>query len=243
MKMTRAALVPLALAMTAAPLAAQGAHDSRPTVAVMYFSNSALVRHDEYEPLSKGMAEMLITELTTNPGIRVVEREQLQKLLDEQNLAKDGRVDPETAVKIGKLLGAKHMLFGGFVIDPKENMRLDLRSVDAETSTIEYVESIRGKADNLLDLIAELGGKVNKGLKLPPIAAGAVVKPAMHQDKPADGAVKGNQLRSVVLMGRALSEKDKGNKAGAIELYQKSVDAYPDNQRAKALLVALQSEK
>ncbi|HVT39357.1 MAG TPA: CsgG/HfaB family protein [Gemmatimonadaceae bacterium] len=241
MRITRAALLLLSSALLGASLGGQStaALDARPTLAVMYFSNSSLVRHDEYEPLSKGMAEMLITELSANPGIRVVERAQLQKLLDEQNLAKDGRVDEQTVVKIGKLLGAKHMLFGGFIVDPRETMRLDIRSVDVETSVIEYTQSITGKASHVLDLISELGGKVNRGLKLPPIPAS--VHSAMPQ-KPPDGATKRDQLLSTVLLGRALTEQDKGNRPGAMELFQKAFDAYPDNPRPKAILVALKDQ-
>src|SRR5687768_17283149 len=80
---TLAAIAAVALAVTVdSRVAAQGAErDTRPTVAVMYFTNAALVRNDEYAPLSKGIAEMLITELAGNRSIRVVERDQLQKLL------------------------------------------------------------------------------------------------------------------------------------------------------------------
>src|SRR4051812_3264119 len=51
--------------------------DRRPTVAVMYFDNGALTNSLDYAPLSKGLADMLVVSLTTNCGIRVVEREQL----------------------------------------------------------------------------------------------------------------------------------------------------------------------
>src|SRR5215210_8284707 len=78
--------------------------DNRATVAVMYFTNSALVNHAEYEPLSKGIAEMLITELAASPALQVVERDRLQKLLEEQNLAESGKVDKETAVALGRIL-------------------------------------------------------------------------------------------------------------------------------------------
>jgi curli biogenesis system outer membrane secretion channel CsgG len=144
------------------PLAAQSTpRDSRATVAVMYFTNSALVRHEEYAPLSKGITEMLITELGASPAIQVVERDQLQHLLDEQNLVQTDRVDKETAVRLGKILGARHLLMGGFVIDPREKLRLDLRAVNVETSQVEYVETVSGKAEDVLDLIASLGEKVN----------------------------------------------------------------------------------
>ena len=84
-------MLSLALAASAllAPEArAQAAADTRPTVAVMYFSNGAIGKqNEELAPLSKGIADMLITQLAGNPGIRVVERDQLEKLLQEQNIS------------------------------------------------------------------------------------------------------------------------------------------------------------
>ena len=104
------------LALAAAPALAQD--DMRPTVAVLPFVNSAIGQaHTELEPLSKGIAELLLTELSQNPGIRVVERENILKLIAEQNLATDGRVDDATAARVGKLLGAKHMVTGSFITD------------------------------------------------------------------------------------------------------------------------------
>src|SRR5262249_1434001 len=50
--------------------------DARPTVAVLYFDNGAIGRAADYEPLRKGMADMLITELSRNQNLRVVERDQ-----------------------------------------------------------------------------------------------------------------------------------------------------------------------
>ncbi|MDQ8159038.1 MAG: CsgG/HfaB family protein, partial [Gemmatimonadota bacterium] len=95
-----------ALATSAATAAAQTAPSSRPTVAVLYFTNGAISNNADYAPLSKGLAEMMITELSANTNIRVVERDRLQALLEEQNLGASGRVEKETAAKLGKTLGA-----------------------------------------------------------------------------------------------------------------------------------------
>jgi TolB-like protein len=206
------------------------AQDTRPTVAVMYFTNSALVNHADYEPLSKGIADMLITQLATSPSMRVVERDQLQKLLEEQDLAKTGKVDQETAVHLGKILGARHMLMGGFVIDPKQNMRLDLRAVNVETSGVEYVETVSGKAENVLTLVSSLGDKVNSHLKLPPLPSSA---------HPTSGKTsKPDQLRAVMLLSRALNEEDRGNIDAAIGLYRQALGVYPEYDRAKVLLAS-----
>ena len=235
-------IAPLAIAtMLAAPLAAQqpvvkavGTSDARPTVAVLYFDIGALVGPADYEPLSKGMAEMMITELARNGAIRVVERDRLQQLLNEQNLSNGDRVDKETAVRLGKLLGAHHMLMGSFVVDMKQNMRLDIRSVNTETSQIEYVETVTDKADRMLTLITTLGAKVNEGLKLPQLPAQVPSVSAKAPNGP-------NQLRAVMLMGRALEQQDKGNIEGAKTLYQNAIDLYPDFTRAKTLLASLET--
>jgi TolB-like protein len=229
-----AALAATALLAAATPLRAQGS-DQRATVAVLYFTNSALVRHEEFEPLSKGVTEMLITELAGSPSLQVVERDRLQSLLEEQDLARSGKVDQETAVRLGKLLGAQHLLMGGFIVDPRNNMRLDLRAVSVETSKVEYVETVSGKSEDLLDLVAKLGAKVNQHLRLPPIAS---------QVAPAGGKTsKPDQLRAVMLLSRALEENDKGNIPGAMALYRQALDVYPDYTRAKVLLASLETSQ
>ena len=217
-------------ALTAAGVGAQsGAPDARPTVAVLYFTNGAISKNAEYAPLSKGMAEMLITELAANTNIRVVERDRLQSLLDEQNLGSSGRVEAGTAARLGKTLGARHMLMGTFVIDTKEMMRVDVRAINTETSELEYATSITGKADKMLAMLAELGTKVNAGLKLPAL-------PATTTPGAATGGTGPNQMRAMMLIGRALEEQDQKRSAAAVTLFKDAVAANPQNARAKSLL-------
>jgi len=147
--------------------------DRRPTVAVMYFTNGALVQHNEYEPLTKGVAGVLTEELRANDSIRVVEREYLQQILEEQKLTTTKQVDPSTAVQIGKLLGARYMIFGGFLVDMKGQMRITARAVNVETSETEHVESVQDKADNVLAMLSTLAQKMNHGMHLPPMPARA----------------------------------------------------------------------
>ena len=185
--------------------AGTSAPDTRPTVAVLYFTNSALVDFASYAPLSKGMAEMLINEIAQNSAIRVVERDRLQPLLEEQNLQASDRVDKETAVKLGKTLGARHMLMGSFVIDPNRNLRIDVRAVNTETSAIEYTQTVSGKADQMLDLVMELGTKINAGLKLPALKTASATGAA---------AKNPNQFKALMAMSQALEAEDKDDMAG-----------------------------
>ncbi|HUF27364.1 MAG TPA: CsgG/HfaB family protein [Gemmatimonadaceae bacterium] len=226
--------IALAVLAGAAPLQAQATPDQSraPTVAVLYFTNSALVDHAQYAPLSKGIADMLVDALAQNPGIRVVERDQLQHVLEELKLHGTDQVDPETAVRVGKLLGARHMLTGGFVIDPRRDIRLVIRAVNVETSQVEYTESVQGKADNILALISELGTKVNTGLRLPPLTA--VSQRRQSSTSAAD------QYRAFYLVSKSIEEQDKKNFDVAIGLLREAIQIYPEFDRAKVRLAVLE---
>lgn len=170
-----AAAVMLAGLGRAVPAQASAARqpDSRPTVAVMYFTNGALMQHKEYEPLTKGVAAVLGEELQSNDSIRVIEREFLQQILEEHKLTETKQVDPSTAAQVGKLLGARYMIFGGFLVDMTGRMRITARAVNVETSETEHVESVEDKAENVLAMLSTLAQKMNKGLRLPAMPARA----------------------------------------------------------------------
>lgn len=213
-------LMPALLMATLLPSIAQAqSRDTRPTVAVLYFTNSALVDFASYAPLSKGMAEMLINEIAQNSAIRVVERDRLQPLLEEQNLQNSDRVDKETAVQLGKTLGARHMLMGSFVIDPNRNLRIDVRAVNTETSAVEFVQTVNGKADELLTLVMELGTKLNAGLKLPALKTASATAPA---------AKNPNQFKALMAMSQALEAEDRDDMTAAAELYRTAQSLAPE---------------
>lgn len=223
----------LALASLLAPATgAQAApRDDRPTLAIMSFTNAAIGRTADYAGFSQGISEILMTTLAANQKIRVVERAQLQKLLDEQNLSASGRVDQETAVKLGRILGAHHFIMGAFVIDSKDRMRVDVRSVNVETAEVEYTETVEGKAQNLLEVLDRLGEKIDKTLHLPPLPP-----PDPAVDK---GRGKVDQGRAVLLLGRAIIAKDKGDIASARTAANDALTAYPDFARARTFLASL----
>ena len=200
---------------------------SKPTVAVLYFNNSALGKaHEELDPLTQGIADLMIQELSVNTGIRVVERDAIQKVLEEQKLSQDGKVDPQTAVKIGKILGAHHMVTGVFLTDPKATtMKISLRVFNVETTEIEYTTDASDKPDNVLKLVSTLAAKANKGLKLPDI-------PARLSDARHEQAEK-VPFQTVMLYSRAINAKDAGKKDEAIALFKQSLDKFPTYKPAQ----------
>ena len=84
------------------------------TIAISYFDNSS--GDAKYNALSKGIADMLITDLSKIKGVTIVEREKLEKLIQEIKLGQSKYFDPTTAQKLGKGLGAQNILTGSFYI-------------------------------------------------------------------------------------------------------------------------------
>lgn len=226
------------LALVATPfISAVAQDDMRPTVAVLPFVNSAIgTSNDELAPLSKGIADLLIIELAQNPGIRMVERENIQKLLDEQNLARDGRVDDATAARIGKLLGAKHMVTGSFITDRSGTMVITLKSIDSETGRIEWTHMDRDKTDNFLALVAKVGATANRGLKLPDLTAEARQTSQAKAEKQ-----KKVPFQAVMMYSRAINAQDAGNRAEAITLFNQTIDRFPDFEDAKTAKAKLEA--
>lgn len=65
----------------------------------------------------------------------VVERERLLLALEELNLGTTEIADESTQLRLGRLVGAKFMVFGGYIVI-ENTMRLDLRLVSVETGAI-----------------------------------------------------------------------------------------------------------
>lgn len=189
--------------------------ERKATVAVLEFDNGAMIKRDEYAGLSLGVQIMLTNALATNQSIELVERQRINQVLAEQNMTTAGRVDASTAAQVGKIIGARHILVGGFVVQPDNEMRLTVRSVNTETSAIEYTDEVTGKGDKIFKLIDQLAAKVNSGLKLPGIRNEKAVK-----DGGGDGP---NQLEAMKALSAARRLEEQGDLKGAISMYQKTL--------------------
>ncbi|MBV9760055.1 MAG: curli production assembly protein CsgG [Acidobacteriaceae bacterium] len=64
------------------------------------------------QDIGKGISLMLINQLSNDGAYRLFERQQLDKILQEQNFSNSNRADPTTAAKIGKLAGVDIIITG-----------------------------------------------------------------------------------------------------------------------------------
>jgi len=212
--------------------AQQRGQDTRPGIAVFPFANGGSYGQskEDFDALERGIAGMMISELAQNPAARVVEREQVQRLLDEQNLGAQGRVDPQTAAKVGKLVGARYVILGNF-IDFYGDFRVDVRLVNTETSEIVKTESDRQQREHLFDIIRNVATRLMKDANLPALQRGASNEQRMNRQVPTE---------ALTYYSRGLLYQDRGQKDKAVEMFNRAITIFPDFAEAKEGLQQVQ---
>lgn len=118
------------------------------TIAFLPFDNYSVEKHQKrLGRLSSALAEFFAYDFSAFSSLKVVERNKMDYLLKEQNLVKDGRVDKATAIKLGKIIGAKLMVFGLISQFDDKNARMGVKVVNVETSEIIATVDTEGKPD------------------------------------------------------------------------------------------------
>lgn len=146
----------LLVALFVAPVAWAGS----PTVAVTYFDNNT--GDPSRDALGRGLADMLITDLSQLADLRVVERSRLNDLLAELDLAASPFVDPATAASLGQGLGARYVVTGSFV-ELEPTLRIDARLVDVGSGEVLLSTSVSGPVEAFFLLEKELALALAEG--------------------------------------------------------------------------------
>jgi curli biogenesis system outer membrane secretion channel CsgG len=159
-------------------------------IAVARFENKTADSSDWYSAsIGDGMADMLTTALVNSGRYIVLERANLDTVIDEQDLGASGRIRADTAAAIGEIEGAELLVVaavtefdadsGGMQIggsglgnrvlgaitggSRSAHMAIDLRVVDSTTSRILAATSVEGEAQdfNIGGALAGWTGSVN----------------------------------------------------------------------------------
>ncbi|OPX25612.1 MAG: hypothetical protein B1H02_01080 [Candidatus Latescibacteria bacterium 4484_107] len=120
------------------------------TVAVVDFANTK--KDPELDYLVKGIPESLITYLGKRGEVRIVERSRLEAALEEMKLGMSGIVDEQTAVEVGKAVGATAVMVGSF-LQIGDRIRINTRLIDVGTSKIMAAEQTLGRVNEIFELM------------------------------------------------------------------------------------------
>jgi curli biogenesis system outer membrane secretion channel CsgG len=102
------------------------------TVAVWDFDNlspSSFAQPDLGERLASETTEVIMRK----GNYQVVERQNLLLALEELNIGTQSFVDESTRLRLGKMVGARMMVFGAYQSFGGQQTRIDIRLVEVET--------------------------------------------------------------------------------------------------------------
>ena len=95
------------------------------------------------------LAEELITRLFMTGKFEVVERQLLNKIIEEQELGLSGLIDDDSAIALGRILGVDAVASGS-ITDLGSSLKVNARLISTETGTIFAVASVEILKDNIV---------------------------------------------------------------------------------------------
>lgn len=129
--------------------------ETRSRLAVWDFDDASFVADSQTTFMRRALPEMLLSELGQTQAVRLVDRVHLIEALEEQNLALNGLVEENSRIKLGKIVGAGQMVFGNYMAIGNQ-IRIDVRLVDVETSLILLSESSTTALDQVADSMRKI---------------------------------------------------------------------------------------
>ncbi len=153
-------LVPIVL--LAALLPPQLLSQSKPTIAVL-----TLEAKNVGQETADAVADILSTELFNCQRFKVIERQAIMRILEEQKLQMTGVTDMGRAVEIGKILNVEKILIGS-VSRLGESYIINTRLVDVKTAALEVAQNVTSKRgeDGLTGAITDLVGKLSQKVQV-----------------------------------------------------------------------------
>jgi len=137
--------------------------DKPKIVAIIAFDNTS-GKESEYGDLGGPLRDMLTTDLKSVQNLTMVDRQALEKLLNEQNLNNSKGFDQSTATKIGKLLGAEVIITGTY-FEFFGSLRVDAKFINVETGEIAFSVGVDGAREKFFDLKKTLANMIVEKLE------------------------------------------------------------------------------
>ncbi len=148
-----------------------GAGDDRSSLAVFYFDN--LSEDAQLDWLETGLTDMLVTNLSQSPSLRVLSTARLYQLLDELGQRDAPAISAGVVGEVARRADVATALVGSFVRAGSQ-IRIQAQLQDPESGEVLASERVEGDAEEgLFDLVDQLTGRIRSRLELKVLAEGA----------------------------------------------------------------------
>ncbi|MGE0160165.1 MAG: tetratricopeptide repeat protein [Gemmatimonadales bacterium] len=172
----------------------------------------------ELEPLVFALSDMMTTDFAVSNALVVLERSQIQSLLDEMALTSSGYAEATTGARAGRLLRAEHVFQGVLTTLGESDLQTDadVLNVPNTSSAGQLTES--AALEQLFDMEKQIVIRTIREV------LGVALTPAEEQ------AILENRMDNVLAFlafGRGLRELDQGNYDAAMAEFEESVRLDP----------------
>ena len=174
------------------------------------------------QPLSRGLADLLTTDLALVRNLRLLERVQIGTLLDELQLSSSGRSDPATAARVGRLLRAERMVQGVATMTENGPVRMSAAVVRGN-GEVRAGAQVNGTFKQLLDLEKQLVFTIatQLGIQLTDAERERILRQGPRN------------LTAFLAYSEGLEAMDRGDYAAAAASFSAAANADPSFQQAQ----------
>lgn len=208
--------------LTPAPAASPVLLSAPKTVVVADFQNQSLLPPEKTQFWSGALASLLIADLQESEHLRVLDRQHLADILQEERLSNSDLADASTRLQVGRRLGANYMIFGSYIILGDTTI-LDVRMDNVETGEVAQGANLKGDTAAMRTLSRQLAVNFLKGLD-----------EKMAKIEEADIAqLGGPPPEAIRYFSEGLDLEHRGLYQQAVERYTQALTVYPQYSEAK----------
>jgi tetratricopeptide (TPR) repeat protein len=173
---------------------------------------------EDLEPLIYAISDMMTTDFAVSNALVVLERSQIQALLDEMALTSSGYAEPATGARAGRMLRAEHVFQGVLTTLGDSDLQTDADVLNVPNTSSEGQLSEGAPLNGLFDMEKQIVIRTIREI------LGVTLTPAEEQ------AILENRMSNVLAFlayGRGLRELDRGNYEAAQAEFELSVQLEP----------------
>jgi TolB-like protein len=134
-----------------------------PAIAILDFEIQS--ENEKYKFLGKGFAEFISVELSQANGIKLVEREKRNEILNEINFGLSGLADENNLVELGNLLLANYII-AGQIFDMDGLLVVTSRLIDVESGQVKAYASSEGSMSEYKKITQDLTVEILNALHI-----------------------------------------------------------------------------
>ena len=193
--------------------------DARPSVAVLYFDN--LSGDESLDWLRSGLTELLVTDLSQSPEIRVLTTDALFEILEDTGNADAAVTSAAVVREVAERGNVEHVVVGSF-IRAGDTFRLSARLQKPATGKTLAAETVEGIGeDSVFASVDDLTERIKNRLEIPIASTGPVVDRDLSEVTTASMDAYRNYTDGVNLISQNRVEE-------AIPMFERALEIDPE---------------